>query len=219
MLDLVEDFVTLSGEAPYQGKPVYLIRFSRCNLDCAYCDTPYKDEVNESPAPAELSRRIRERTDGFPGLKVLLTGGEPLLPERRDMVLDIMRSLPHVDFLVETNGSFSLDGFFLNNTRLIADWKTPSSGCRDAFVMENLPALRPENDCIKFVAGVSDLAWVRERMRLIREKNKDLPVYLSPQWSENSAGELARFILDEKLDAGLSLQIHKIVWGPDRRGV
>jgi 7-carboxy-7-deazaguanine synthase len=219
MLDIVEEFITLSGEAPYQGKPVYLIRFSRCNLDCGYCDTPYRDEVNLRLSPAELTRRILEHTSGFPGLRVLLTGGEPLLPERREILRELISGIPGTEFLVETNGSLPLAGFFLDNCRLIVDWKTPSSSQPDSFFMDNLPVLRPANDCIKFVLGSADLYWVKDRIRLIQEQNRNLPVFLSPQWSDKSIEKIAEFILKEKLDAGLSLQLHKIVWGPGRRGV
>jgi 7-carboxy-7-deazaguanine synthase len=34
-----------------------------------------------------------------------------------------------------------------------------------------------------------------------------------------AAKDLARWILESGLDARLSLQIHKVVWGPDVRGV
>ena len=77
-----EKFFTLSGEAPNMGMPIFLIRFSGCNLNCSYCDTTYHKEINENLSHEELHRLVVEATTEYSGVSVLFTGGEPLLGER-----------------------------------------------------------------------------------------------------------------------------------------
>ncbi|MBN1409750.1 MAG: 4Fe-4S cluster-binding domain-containing protein [Spirochaetales bacterium] len=219
MLGITEMFVTISGEAPIQGFPVYLIRFSGCNLDCTYCDTPYNDEVSFTWSSGVLVQNIREQLSLHPDLRILLTGGEPLLAERKNDIKYVMENLEEIDFYLETNGSQFLSGLLLKNCHMVVDWKTPSSGHPDSFYLENLEIMRPEKDCIKFVVNAADLGWVEEKIRMINEKNNGLPVWLSPQWDNLDPRIIAEFILDKNLPARLSLQLHKIIWGAGKRGV
>ena len=41
-----EIFESLQGEALYIGQKQIFIRFSRCNLSCAYCDTDFAKSEN-----------------------------------------------------------------------------------------------------------------------------------------------------------------------------
>jgi hypothetical protein len=53
----------------------------------------------------------------------------------------------------------------------------------------------------------------------VKEIKPDLPLYVSPQWDAVDFQELADFVITGKLDLNLSLQIHKIIWPPELRGV
>ncbi len=44
-------------------------------------------------------------------------------------------------------------------------------------------------------------------------------VLISPAWDAIELDELAGWILEDGLPARLQLQLHKLIWGADRRGV
>ena len=219
MLKLVERYLTVGGEAPIAGEPVYIIRFSGCNLNCLYCDTKYNWEENESLSTEELIKAIKEQTSLYSGLKILITGGEPLLGERQEKLLSVIRKIPETEFFIETNGSIPVYKSTPSNCHFIADWKSPSSGEGESFFHDNLSRFSESRDCMKFVVSREDLPWLEERVREIKKMLPDLPLYVSPQWEALEFQELAEFIISRKLNLNLSLQIHKIIWPPELRGV
>lgn len=219
MFEIVEKIITLNGEAPIAGEPIFLIRLSNCNLSCNYCDTNYNEEINYNNSISNLEKEIKQQITAYPGLKVLFTGGEPLHANKQSNVLALIKKMPAFNFYIETNGSVVIDDFSLKNSHFIVDWKTPSSGHGESFVFANLAKLRPQNDCIKFVVSNNDLLWVKDKIIKIRIDNPALPIYLSPQWGKIELEKLAEFIIKNKLSVNLSLQLHKIIWGKDRRGV
>src|SRR5207302_5826552 len=46
-----------------------------------------------------------------------------------------------------------------------------------------------------------------------------VPVLFSPSFEQVAAQDLARWLLQSRRPARLQLQLHKIVWGPEARGV
>ena len=77
---------TFQGEGPSIGRRAGFVRLGRCNLDCAWCDTPYTwdwdrfdpaDELRRSPIAAVLAE-----LDAMTPEIVVITGGEPLLQQR-----------------------------------------------------------------------------------------------------------------------------------------
>jgi 7-carboxy-7-deazaguanine synthase len=219
MLSLVEKYITLGGEAPLMGLPVYLIRFSGCNLDCSFCDTPHKDDVNFRLSAAELIGDIQTHTRKNPHLKILFTGGEPLLSERGDVLVHIMHGLPRVQFFIETNGTLPLPGADCPHCHYVVDWKAPSAGAALPFAETNLARLKPDKDCIKMVITEEDYEWAQATIARVKRVHPELPVYLSPVWGRLELSKLAEFILTRKLPVSLSVQLHKFIWGEDTKGV
>ena len=217
-LPIVERFVTISGEAPTMGLPMYLVRFSGCNLSCRYCDTPYRNEINEVLTPTQLCDDIKSVVNDYPGIIILFTGGEPLLEPRGTIVTDIAMRLHDVQFYVETNGSMLIDEAAPDNLHYVLDWKTPSARGGETFCVDNLHRMRADHDVIKFVTDESDLPYIKDKIELIRSKNESIRVYLSPQTGKIELTKLADFILSNKLNAAISVQLHKIIWG-EKRGV
>jgi 7-carboxy-7-deazaguanine synthase len=219
MLEIVEKFVTVGGEAPLMGVPVFLIRFSGCNLSCAYCDTQYNREVNETCTAEELVCTIAKQLALYPALKVLFTGGEPLWQNRCEALSQVMVALPAVDCYIETNGSIVIDDVTLKNSHYIVDWKSPSSGCAEQFMDANLSIMRPELDCLKIVVNRTDLDWLLKIIPVIRARQPQLPIYVAGQWGAIEPYELAAFVLENRLPVSLSMQLHKIIWPAQERGV
>jgi 7-carboxy-7-deazaguanine synthase len=218
MLHLVEKFISISGEAPTAGEPILIIRFSRCNLNCAYCDTPYNSEVNEELSVTELTAYIAANLRAYPHLKVMFTGGEPLLEGKDQVICQIAGAFPQTDFYIETNGTVKLPATAPKNTHFVLDYKSPSSGYPMSFDSANFEMLRPSEDCIKIVVGKTDLDWVLGIINKIKNINENIVIYLSPVSNDLPFAELCAFILDNKLPVNLSLQLHKIIWG-DKKGV
>jgi 7-carboxy-7-deazaguanine synthase len=219
MLNIVEKFISISGEAPIMGHPVYLIRFSNCNLKCIYSDTLYKNEINVSLSKDEMINDILLTLRNYPGLKVLFTGGEPLLGERKDIIMSIIQKLKDVDFYIETNGSIKLESNDLANCHYVVDWKSPSSGENESFCIDNLDKLNYKNDCIKFVVSRDDLEWVKESVKFINKTNPFLNLFISGQSGKINLEELADFILKNRLPLKISIQLHKYIWPKIERGV
>lgn len=69
-----EIFTSVQGEGPYVGQKHIFVRFSRCNLNCKYCDTDFKTDLKEY-GEDELFDLLK----GINCDVISLTGGEPLL--------------------------------------------------------------------------------------------------------------------------------------------
>lgn len=113
-LDVSEIFgPTVQGEGPSAGHRCAFIRLGMCNLDCAWCDTPYTWDWAGKNGTAfnrgeELHRMgldaiLRELTTMSID-RVVITGGEPII-QRRQLapMLEVLSDLWTVE--VETNGT------------------------------------------------------------------------------------------------------------------
>ena len=216
---IVERFFTLSGEAPTAGHPMYLIRFAGCNLNCSYCDTPNRNNTNEYLTFTQLSGELTKVNKEYPGAFVLFTGGEPLLGERMEAISQLAAEHCDMLFYAETNGSIFIQDYGKGNLRYVADWKTYSSGEGESFCKKNLQKLRAGLDCIKIVVDKNDLSSLKSKIDEIKQNNAGLDIYLSPQTGKIELQDLAAFIIENRLDVRLSLQLHKIIWGIDATGV
>lgn len=120
---------------------------------------------------------------------------------------------------IETSGSIPIAAFGLHpNQRWILDMKVPSSGEADKMKYESLTMLRPEDE-VKFVVGTfADFRWSVE---LIKQYALDGKVQLifSPVWGQVTPLQLTEWALDTGIDARVQVQLHKIIWHPDTRGV
>ncbi len=98
-----EIFSSLQGEGMLLGRRQVFIRFSGCNLNCNYCDTPlsrYSNYGNEFDVET-LCQNVNELiTPDFHSIS--LTGGEPLL--HADFIKNFLEKC-NFPVLLETNGS------------------------------------------------------------------------------------------------------------------
>ncbi|MCI9517921.1 MAG: putative 7-carboxy-7-deazaguanine synthase QueE [Clostridia bacterium] len=216
---VAEKFVSLNGEGPRAGELAAFLRFCGCNLNCGYCDTRWANtaDVKYELASAEDLVEYVKST----GVKnVTLTGGEPLLQE--DIARLIVRlGTSGAKIEIETNGSVPIKDIVSLSPRpaVTADYKLPSSGMEKYMLTENFSYLTL-CDAVKFVVGdMRDLARAEEIINEYGLTDR-CRVYFSPVFGEIKPEEIAEFMKERKLNGvRLQLQLHKIIWKPDMRGV
>ena len=213
---VVEIFDSIEGEGKRTGYMSTFIRFAGCNLRCSYCDTAYA--LSETDAAAwygadDLLGKVREK----PWSRVTLTGGEPLLQDVQELAEAMCRLGYEVN--VETNGAVPLLNRRPPSLFYTMDWKSPSSGMRAFMREENLPFLG-EDDVLKFVvSSVGDLEDMAAAIRELPAQKRPL-LYVSPVWGAIRPDEIVGFIKERGLDqVCLQVQLHKIIYDPEARGV
>jgi 7-carboxy-7-deazaguanine synthase len=208
-LRITETFVSIQGEADAVGWPTYFIRLTGCPLRCAYCDTEYAFHGGEWRSVAELLETAR--ASGV--RRVCVTGGEPLAQKR---CLDLLRALCDAGFAVslETSGAIDISPVDPRVSRVV-DLKTPGSGESARNRMDNLGRLTARDQLKLVICSRADYEWARE---LVATTAAGLPcqVLFSPSYGQIEPRELAEWILADRLDVRLQVQLHKLLWGEER---
>jgi 7-carboxy-7-deazaguanine synthase len=241
-----EIYLSLQGESTFAGLPCVFIRLTACNLRCSYCDTAYAFTEGKRKSLEEICTEVRRLAAPFrPPLNpqpstlnslplVELTGGEPLLQENS---LSLMKLLCDNGFtvLLETSGAHDISPVD-PRVRRIVDLKCPGSGEAGRNCWENLKHLKATDE-IKFVIGtVEDYEWARQKIAEHRlnvvcpllfswvhplapeQQNKSLKPTPAGQ-TPVSRRELAERIIADALPVRFQVQMHKIIWPPEQRGV
>ena len=215
----VEKFISLNGEGMKAGEPAVFIRFKGCNLKCSYCDTSWANEPDcayEELSPEELCAFA----DGSGIRNVTLTGGEPLLNKEIGRLIELLLTDGRHYVEIETNGSVDLKPFCKEpRPSFTMDYKLPGSGCESKMLSENFSLLN-RNDTIKFV--VSDSADLQRADEIIRTHSLAgrCNVLLSPVFGKADLQEMADYIISHKMnDIRMQIQLHKVIWDPQARGV
>lgn len=202
---IIEVFHSVQGEGPLTGVRTSFIRTARCNLRCAWCDTPYSFGPGTERSIPSLLREIR----GHRTRNVCLTGGEPLLQRQS---VDLVRALGSRGYttVIETGGSLDVHPYlWLPRVILSVDVKCPSSGMEKHNRWENLPLLR-RRDVVKFV--IQDRRDYLYARRALQEHPSAAQAVFQPVWGSN-AGRLADWVLRDRLDVRTMVQEHKVLWG------
>ena len=120
------------------------------------------------------------------------------------------------EVLLETSGAI--------DTRLvpirvkkIVDLKTP--GSREPHTdFRELERLGPGDELKVVICDEADFRWA---VRIIDELRlwKRVPVLFSPSFGQVAPQDLARWLLESRRPARLQLQLHKLIWGAEARGV
>ena len=210
-LQVNEIFHSIQGESSWSGQPCVFIRLTGCNLRCAYCDTRYAYDQGRFMEIPEIVERVRRlRCD-----LVEVTGGEPLIQAETPSLIAGLLDTGHT-VLLETNGSIDI-GVVDPRCIRIVDIKCPSSGMAGQNDLRNLEKLGVQDE-LKFVIGS------REDYEFARDLLSTLPpggckINFSPVFGSLALRSLAEWILEDHLPVRLNLQLHKIIWGPEARGV
>jgi 7-carboxy-7-deazaguanine synthase len=211
-LKVHEIFRSIQGEAGRAGRPCVFVRLTGCQMRCVWCDTDYAFYDGTWMTLDEIVARVASY--GCP--LVELTGGEPLLQPDVHPLIERLCDAGY-EVLLETGGGLDIAPVDPRVVRIV-DLKCPGSGESEHNRWENLADLRPTDE-LKFVlAGRADYDWARG---VIAERGlaARCPIYFQPVWGALEAATLAGWILEDRLPVRLSLQLHKLLWGPERRGV
>ena len=214
-----EIFKSIDGEGLRTGELTTFIRLAGCNLRCSYCDTCYalKNSNGTEMSVDEIVKKAKK----MDYRNITLTGGEPLIHKDVD---DLISKLCENGFYVniETNGSVPIDKYITNkNIILTMDYKLPSSGVEKNMNLNNLEKLR-ENDVLKFVIGKDDFDKLKQ---VIEKYSIKSYIYLSPVFGEVEPFEIVDFMKimhTQGIDTSkmrVQVQLHKIIWNPNERGV
>ena len=236
-----EIYASLQGESTWAGWPCVFVRLTGCPLRCSYCDTAFAffegRRRSEGEVFAEVMQCARawEATGDARRLPLVeLTGGEPLA---QPAVLPFMSRVCDAGFtvLLETSGALDISSVDARVVRIM-DLKSPSSGELERTKWDNLRHLRATDE-IKFVLGTeADYVWMKQ---VIEEHDltQRCPVLVS--WaapllasqrhpSLKKAPEdsprlelrtLAERVLNDGLAVRFQVQLHKVIWAADKRGV
>lgn len=217
---VVEIFESINGEGKKAGQLALFIRFQKCNLNCSYCDTKW---ANSDTSPytlmslEELYNKVIES-----GIKnITITGGEPLLQENIGKFLKKLGENLELNVEIETNGSVNLKRFseIENSPSFTMDYKLPSSNMEKYMDLDNFQYLT-EKDTVKFVAGdINDLEKAKEIIEKYSLVGKCV-VYISPVFGKIELSSIVDFMKKYKMNGvNMQLQMHKIIWDPEAKGV
>ncbi len=220
-----EIFKSIQGESSFAGLDCAFVRLSGCNLRCSYCDTAYAYKAGRYMSIDE----IVSKTASLDTHIIELTGGEPLWQPNTRELIDALVNLangrarktePDIikpRLLIETSGSMPIENINPDAV-IIMDIKTPSSGCSQMMLLDNLNHIRPVDE-IKFVIGDRKDYEYSRKMILDHRLTQRCGVLLSAVYGRIEPRKIIGWMLKDMLKARFQLQMHKYIWPVDKKGV
>ena len=213
MLTINEIFHSIQGESTFSGRPCVFVRLTACDLRCRWCDTPYAFHEGRKMSVDEVLADVDAR--GCSTVEV--TGGEPLLQFDVYPLMERLLGLGKT-VLVETGGHRSIAKVPPGVIRIV-DIKCPGSGESEKNDWSNL-ALLTRRDEVKFViADRRDYEYATEIIRREQLPARVNAVHVSPVHGELDPKLLSEWVIADRLDVRVQLQVHKYIWSPETRGV
>lgn len=213
-----EIFFSIDGEGIRTGAPAVFIRLHGCNLRCSYCDSMYAVEGSDF---TEMNvGQIADKVKSFDCKNVTLTGGEPLIHQDVQTLLQVLDD-NSFDINIETNGTMPKPLGF-KNVFVTMDWKCSSSNMQGKMKLDNFRNL-DSRDVVKFVVGsvkdLEDAARIVESLENICHPT----FYVSPVFGTLPYQDMVNWILSNQVMrknlVRFQVQLHKVIWDPNERGV
>lgn len=212
-LKIAEVFLSIQGEGSRVGLPTVFVRLTGCALRCRWCDTAWAFGGGTWRALADLAAEVA--SFGVP--RVCVTGGEPLL---QPSVVPLIRHLAEdqgLDVVVETGGDQDISVLSERVVRIL-DVKLPGSGMDERMDEENWNRLTSRDELKLIVADRRDYERARSLL------SGPLAAFRGEVLIGAVAGELdpallARWVLEDRLRARVQVQLHKVLWPGQEKGV
>jgi len=213
MLTINEIFHSIQGESTHAGRPCVFVRLTACDLRCRWCDTPYAFHEGRKMSVDEVVADVEAR--GCPVVEV--TGGEPLLQAD---VYPLMQRLLDAGktVLIETGGHRSIARVPAGVVRIM-DVKCPGSGEAEKNDWSNVALLTPADEVKFVIADRLDYEYARAVVQREQLTGRVAAVLFSPVHGELDAKQLAEWVIADRLEVRVQLQMHKYIWSPQTRGV
>ncbi len=203
-----EIFHSIQGEGATMGIPTVFVRLTGCNLDCEWCDTEYAKFEGEKFTLGQIVAQV----DKFKCNQVCITGGEPMCQSETPKLIDELLGAGYLVTL-ETNGSIGLEKLECSPLLMISmDIKCPSSGQAEKMNFSNIEILGPTDQLKFIISDRKDYDYARE----IIQKYEPASVIIMTPVDGTNLEKLVEWVLQDKLDARVLPQLHKIIWGNQR---
>lgn len=228
-LPVIEVFgPTIQGEGPQSGRRAIFVRLADCNLTCSWCDTKYSWHPNlKSPitffSSDDLYSHVEEIADCLPAV-VVLTGGEPLLQQRRkpfQRFVTLVQKSKILTLSVETNGTIVPSRSLSAATIVCSPKVLPQGDPYKKRIKDELLAHLASLDNVTFKFVCRDVREVGVVKEFVAERSiRPEAVWIMPEGVEaNRVVTLASEIVEACLAAGFNLtpRLHIILWNNERR--
>jgi 7-carboxy-7-deazaguanine synthase len=209
---VTEIFHSIQGESSYVGQPCVFIRLTGCPLRCTWCDTEYAFYGGQEQSREEILSQV----EAYGCRLVEVTGGEPLAQSEAVPLISDLCGRGYT-VLIETSGAIDIAPVD-QRAHIILDVKCPGSGMSERMYWPNLARLMAKDEAKFVLAGRADYEWAREILARHGLTNR-CTVLMSPVFGSLEARQLAEWVLADRLPVRMQVQLHKLIWTPDMRGV
>lgn len=213
LIKINEIFYSIQGESTKAGLPCVFVRLTYCNIRCVYCDTEYAFYEGIDRTIDDIISEVKS----FDCKLVEITGGEPLVQENVHILMKHLCDLGY-EVLIETGGSLPIENIDIR-VKVIMDIKTPYSHMEKKNRYENIQYLKPTDEVKFVIANREDYEWAKDILNRFDLTKKVGQILFSPVFDKIENIELAKWILNDKLNVRFQLQMHKYIWHPETRGV
>jgi 7-carboxy-7-deazaguanine synthase len=235
-LPITERFTSINGEGLSIGIPQHFIRVYGCNLQCPGCDTSYSWRKSKTCKVQDTSTKfistsISDLLNGFELSKVdwvCLTGGEFTLYTHRLKALVSFLKCMGAHITLQTNGTKYLDIFNLIDI-VACDIKSPCTGVQSNLSI--IKKLKSKDEVKTLISDNIDFDFAIKINKLVQRSG--CTHVLQPWDVTNTQDEkirkdnylkkyswLSQKVLASSLkNTRVLLQIHKLVWGFNRKGI